>query len=57
VKLSGGTLQAAGWLSHTSVENDWAITGGTGAYAGAHGTVHLRQVSNTRTAVTLTLLP
>jgi len=57
VKLHGGSLQAAGWLSHTSAENDWAITGGTGAYAGARGTVHLRQIGHTHTATTITLLP
>ena len=57
VKFHGGSLQAAGWLSHTSAENDWAITGGTGTYAGARGTVHLRQIGHTRTATTITLLP
>ena len=44
VRLPGGTLQAAGALSHTSREH-WAITGGTGAYAGARGTVRLPQRS------------
>jgi hypothetical protein len=57
VRLRGGTLQAAGVLSHTSPKSVWAITGGTGAYAGARGTVRLRQVSQRRTAATVTLVP
>jgi allene oxide cyclase-like protein len=57
VNLRGGTLQAAGLLSHTSPASEWAITGGTGSYAGARGTVALRQVSPTRTAAVVTLLP
>jgi allene oxide cyclase-like protein len=57
VTLRGGTLQAAGVLSHTSPRSVWAITGGTGSYAGARGTVELRQVSAKRTAARITLLP
>jgi hypothetical protein len=57
VKLKGGSIEAAGWLSHTSPQSDWAITGGTGGYAGARGTIHLRQLGDTRTSATLTLLP
>jgi hypothetical protein len=57
VKLRGGTLQAAGALSHTSTNSEWAITGGTGSHAGARGTVRLRQLSESRTAATITLLP
>ena len=57
VTLRGGTLQAAGVLSHTSTRSEWAVTGGTGRYAGARGTVALRQASPTRTRATITLLP
>jgi hypothetical protein len=57
VRLRGGTLQAAGVLSHTSPRSVWAVTGGTGSYAGARGTVQLRQLSAKRTAATITLLP
>jgi hypothetical protein len=57
VNLRGGTLQAAGVLSHTSVRSEWAITGGTGRYAGARGTAALRQVSAKRTAVVIRLMP
>ena len=39
---------------HTST---WAITGGTGAHAGARGTVRLQQLSATHTAATISLLP
>jgi hypothetical protein len=56
VNLRGGTLQAAGVLSHTSPQSEWAITGGTGRYAGARGTVTLRQASPTRTRAVITLL-
>jgi hypothetical protein len=55
--LAGGTLEMAGVLSHTSTRSTWAVTGGTGAYAGAHGTAALRQLSATRTAVTIALQP
>jgi hypothetical protein len=57
VTLSGGTLQAAGVLSHTSRTSTWAITGGTGEHAGARGSVRLEQRSATRTLATITLLP
>ena len=57
VNLRGGTLQAAGLLSNTNPRSEWAVTGGTGGYAGARGTVALRQVSPTRTAAVITLLP
>jgi len=57
VKLRGGTLQAAGVLSHTSTRSTWAISGGTGSYAGARGTIDLRALTPTRTAATITLLP
>jgi hypothetical protein len=57
VNLRGGTLQAAGVLRHTSPRSVWAITGGTGRYAGSRGTVALRQLSATRTAAVVTLLP
>jgi hypothetical protein len=56
VSLRGGTLQAAGVLSHTSPRSEWAITGGTGRYAGARGTAELRQASPTRTKAVITLL-
>ena len=56
VSPRGGTLQAAGVLSHTSPRSEWAITGGTGRYAGARGTAELRQASPTRTKAVITLL-
>lgn len=56
VTLPGGTLQAAGVLSHTSRTSTWAITGGTGSLAGARGSAKLEQLSATRTAATITLL-
>jgi hypothetical protein len=56
VSLSGGTLQLAGALSSTSAISDWAVVGGTGAYAGSRGSVRLRQLSARRTAATISLL-
>jgi hypothetical protein len=53
--LAGGTLQMAGVLSHTTTRSTWAVTGGTGVYAGARGTAALRQLSAMRTAVTIAL--
>ena len=44
-------------LIRALTRHDWAITGGTGTYAGARGTVQLRQIGHTRTATTITLLP
>ena len=55
-ELDGGTLQMAGRLSHTSPASTWAVVGGTGSFAGARGTAEVRQLSATRTAVTVTLL-
>lgn len=57
VALNGGTLQLAGVLNHLSPRSTWAVTGGTGTYAGARGSVELRQRSPTRTGVVVTLLP
>ena len=55
-RLGGGEIELAGRLSHTSATSTWAVTGGTGAYAGARGTAVLRQASPRRTAVTISLL-
>jgi hypothetical protein len=55
-ELPGGTLQMAGRLSHTSAASTWAVVGGTGSYAGARGSTEVRQLSATRTAVTISLL-
>jgi hypothetical protein len=54
--LRTGDITLAGRLSHTSAQSTWAVTGGSGAYAGARGTAVLRQVSAQRTAVTISLL-
>ena len=54
--LRGGDIALAGRLSHTNATSTWAVTGGTGAYAGARGTAVLRQVNRRRTAVTISLL-
>jgi hypothetical protein len=57
VALSGGTLQLAGVLNHMGPRSTWAVTGGTGKYAGARGSAELRQLSATRTGAVVTLLP
>jgi hypothetical protein len=56
VALRGGTLEAAGRLSHTRPRSTWAVTGGTGDLAGARGTVTLLQRSATRVDATVVLL-
>ena len=53
--LHRGDLTLAGFLSHKSATSVWAITGGTGAYATARGTVAVKQLSDTKTAVTIHL--
>jgi hypothetical protein len=53
--LRHGDLTLAGFLSHKSATSTWAITGGTGAYANARGSVEVKQLSDTKTAVTIHL--
>jgi hypothetical protein len=53
--LSRGEITLAGRLHHMSATSTWAVTGGTGAYATARGTAQIKQVSDTRTAVTIRL--
>jgi hypothetical protein len=54
--LRGGEITLAGRVGHTTATSTWAVTGGTGAYAGARGTAGLRQISGRKTAVTIALL-
>jgi hypothetical protein len=54
--LREGDLELAGRLSHVSARSTWAITGGTGRYAGARGTVALRQIDDEHTALTIRLI-
>lgn len=56
VRLSDGALRVGGELSHTGVST-WIVAGGTGAYAGARGTVRVHQIDDDRTAATIELLP
>jgi hypothetical protein len=53
--LRHGDLTLAGFLSHKSATSTWSITGGTGAYATARGSVEVKQLSETKTAVTIHL--
>jgi hypothetical protein len=53
--LRHGDLTLAGFLSHKSATSTWAITGGTGAYATARGSAVVKQLSDTKTAVTIHL--
>jgi opacity protein-like surface antigen len=54
--LRDGDIELAGRLSHLSPRSTWAITGGTGSYAGVSGTAALRQIDDTHTAVTITFI-
>jgi hypothetical protein len=53
--LRHGSLSLTGRLGHTTAESTWAITGGTGAYATANGSVVVKQLSDTKSAVTIHL--
>ena len=53
--LPHGSLSFTGRLGHTTAESTWAITGGTGAYATARGSVVVKQLSDTKTAVAIHL--
>jgi hypothetical protein len=57
VQLSKGKLSAQGLVPDVADHTPIAITGGTGAYAGARGTAVATQVSQTRTRLTVTLRP
>ena len=57
VRLRRGTLRVSGPLSHTDARSTWVIAGGTGPYAGARGTVAVRQIDDDRTEATIRLLP
>ena len=57
LKLSKGTLALQGMLPQTSHNAPIAITGGTGAYNGAHGTAFATDVSPSKTSIMLDLLP
>jgi hypothetical protein len=54
-KLRRGDVVLEGRLGHTTASSTWAVTGGTGAYAGARGTAAVRQLSDTRTSVKIRL--
>jgi hypothetical protein len=54
--LRDGDIEMAGRLSHLSARSTWAITGGTKSYSGARGTVTVRQIDDTHTAVTIRLI-
>lgn len=56
VRLSKGTLSAQGLGSMQSGSQDVAITGGTGAYAGARGTAHVTDVNATTTDIVVSLV-
>jgi hypothetical protein len=53
--LRGGDITLAGRLHPMSATSTWAVTGGTGAYATARGTADVKQLGDTKTAVTIRL--
>ncbi len=55
LQLAKGTMTAQGLAPERARNAPFAITGGTGAYDGAHGTALVTDVSQTRTDVTITL--
>ena len=56
-QLSKGTLTAQGMLPERAHDTPVAITGGTGAYDGARGTLRVTDVDRNTTEVTVNLLP
>jgi hypothetical protein len=56
VHLSRGTLALQGLLPEHAHNTPIAITGGTGAYNGAHGTAFVTDVSKTKTSIEIVLL-
>jgi hypothetical protein len=54
-QLRRGDVVLAGRLGHTTPKSTWAVTGGTGAYAGARGTATVRQLNDTKTSVKIRL--
>jgi hypothetical protein len=57
VQLSKGTLSAQGIVPQRSNNSPIAITGGTGAYNGARGTVFATDTSRTTSKIDVELLP
>ena len=57
VQLSKGTLSAQGIVPERSNHTPLAITGGTGAYNGARGTVFATDTSRTSSNIDVELLP
>lgn len=57
VHLSKGTLSAQGLLPQRSNTSPVAITGGTGAYAGAHGVAIVTDTGPSTSTVDITLNP
>jgi hypothetical protein len=55
VHLSKGTLSAQGMLPQRSNQSPVAITGGTGAYAGAHGVAIVTDTGPSTSTVDITL--
>jgi hypothetical protein len=52
-----GQINVAGPSRRSDPTHTWAITGGTSAYHGAHGTVIARDLGNSESLLTLTITP
>jgi len=55
IQGAGGNVAASGWKP--SVGDAFAVVGGTGAYAGARGTVHPKDLSDSVLRLTIQLSP
>jgi hypothetical protein len=54
-EFNGGFLYGTGTTNlKTGAFSNGKVTGGTGAFAGAHGTIKAKAISKTKTAVTIT---
>ena len=57
LKLSKGTLNVEGLVPNHSNKTPFAVTGGTGAYNGARGTLVATDTNSSTAIVQVTLLP
>jgi hypothetical protein len=56
-RTTDGRLEIGGPARESDAAHAWRITGGSGAYRGAHGTVALRDISHTEALIIVTAVP
>lgn len=56
-RTADGRLAVAGPARESETTHSWKLTGESGAYRGAHGTVLVREISDRESLITLTITP